>query len=658
MRTLALLTVLSSSVLAQSSRTACSLAPDIEKEYLALPSMSDLTLSWEERYAPRRDLAKKYPADWPLQFMLQRPIVNGLGTDREFDLALPYYRSLQDRLLGELLEARFLSSIYRKKSRAALDHVLAQAGDSPWSHLVALEWAADRRSGDPALAAQEFEEFRQRCPNSLLAFRYLGSVRDPQKLSGHVVALRKALEKAKKRGMDATEVELFRTAWTWELTAYGPNRVEEFRRVVRADVEFLREHLNYDSGSWVFMVSFGYKQILGDEAAVKAIEDETLLGAPNGEVSWGIEQDRWREKNPPPQRSTPEPNQLIPPSDVAADEAYAARYTAFMLPLIERFWGKPYAAFEAANLLNAQSLPAGAFERLADLVLSNAERFPDQGSSTPPVQIQVAEAYVEHKIRLDRVPALVHQGVEEEENREKHFRDSDVMPRPPDGDDNLSFTRRRAREILIRHAIVTQQKERTLALLGDFRREIEQSKLADATGSAGNSWRNDKIEYSMLARQAGLELSIADLSISNPEQPDCYPVAEFEAKDLSGKTWSLADLQGKVTFVLFWRTGCACNNVLDGIQKLHERWKDRVDRAVLTISEDENPGIAESFMKENRYSFPVICSVGVSEKFVPGGGYPRVFLVDPQGRRLRRRPTGNQTIDSIEEMADQIVLVK
>ena len=655
MRTLALLTVLSSSVLAQSSRTACSLAPNIETEYLALPSMSDLTLSWEERYAPRRDLAKKYSADWPLQFMLQRPILQGVDMRREFDLALPYYRSLQDRLLGELLEARLLSPVYRKKSRAAFDHVLAQAGDSPWSHLVALEWAANRPNGDPALAAQEFEEFRQRCPGSLLAFRYLGSVRDPQKLRGHVVALRKALETAKKRGLDASEVELFRTVWTWELTAYGPNRVEEFRRVARADVEFLREHLNYDSWPWIFMVSFGYKQILGDDAAVKAIEDETLLRAPNGEASWWIAQDRWREKNPPPQRSTPEPNQPIPPSDVAADEAYGARHTAFMLPLIERFWGKPYAAFEAVNLLNAQSLPAGAFERLADLVLSNAERFPDQGSSIPPVQMQVAEAYVDHKIRLDRVPALVHQGVEDVENEEKHRRDSDAfdkMPRPPNG--NISFTQRRAREILIRHAIVTQQKERALALLSDFRPEIEQSKLADTTGRAGNSWRNDQMVYSMLARQAGLDVSIADLSISNPEQPDRYPVAEFEAKDLSGKTWSLADLQGKVTFVLFWRTGCACNNVLDGIQKLHERWKDRVDRAVLTISQDEGPAIAESFMKENGYSFPVICSVGVSEKFVPGGGYPRVFLVDSQGRRLQRRPTGDQTIDSIEEMADQL----
>jgi hypothetical protein len=62
--------VLTVSVCAQSSRKASSLDPGVEEEYRALPSMSDLSLSWEERYGPRRELAKRYPADWPLQFML------------------------------------------------------------------------------------------------------------------------------------------------------------------------------------------------------------------------------------------------------------------------------------------------------------------------------------------------------------------------------------------------------------------------------------------------------------------------------------------------------------------------------------------------------------------------------------------------------------
>ena len=659
MRTLALLAVLSSSVLAQSNRAACSLAPDIEKEYLALPSMFDLSKSWEERYAPRRALAEKYSADWPLQFTLQQPILQLFDIGREWDLALAHYRALPDHLLGELLEARLLSSLHRKKSREMLDHVLAQAADSPWSHLAALEWAANRLNGDPALAAQEFEEFRQRCPGNLLAFQYLGSVRDPQKLRSHVAALRNAIEREKRRGLDETDAELFRTAWTWERITYGENRIEEFGRAVRADVDFLREHLNSDSWPWVFMVSFGYSEILKDNGAVKAIEDETLLRAPNGQASWWIAQERWREKNPPPHQSPPVPNQPIPPSDIAAGEAYGARHTAFMLPLIERFWGKPYAAFEAANLMNAPSLPVGAFERLSDFVLSNADRFPDQGSSWPPVQMQVAEAYVDHKIRLDRVPALVQQGLEQVENQEKYRRDSDAfdkMPRPRNGDDNISSTQRRAREILIRHAIVTQQRERALALLSDFRRELDQSKPSDTTGRAGSSWRSNQVIYSMLARQAGLDVSIEELS-HNPEEPERYPVSDFEAKDLSGKTWRLADFQGKVTYVHLWRSGCGgpCNAGLPGVQQLYERWKNRIDRAVLTISQDENPAIAESFIKENGYSFPVICGVEIAAKFGVTG-YPRELLIDHQGRRIHRHPprASDETIGLIEEMADKI----
>jgi hypothetical protein len=326
-----------------------------------------------------------------------------------------------------------------------------------------------------------------------------------------------------------------------------------------------------------------------------------------------------------------------------------------MFTLIEQFRGTPNAAYEAADIMTAQDLPDAAFERLADLVLSNAERLPDQSTSSPPRQIQVAEEYVRRKVRLDRVPDLVQRGLEQAEDQEKYYRGTEAfarMTRVYGRDDSVQ---QRAREILIRHAIVTQQKERALTLLSEFRRELDQSKPAETTGRAARAWQHEQMNYSTLAREAVLMVPADDLSVfRNPEQFDRYPIEEFEAKDLSGKTWSLADLKGKVTLVVLWRTACPCNNVLDGMQKLHERWKDRMDRAVLTISQDEGSAIAESFMKEKEYSFPVICSVGVSEKFVPGGGYPQAFLIDPVGRRSQRRPSGDQTLDSIEEMADQL----
>jgi hypothetical protein len=660
MRTAALLSVLTVSVCAQSSPNACSLDPGVEKEYRALPSMSDLSLSWEERYGPRRELAKRYLTDWPLQFMLQQPILHGISISREFELALAHYRSLPDHLLGELLEARLLSSLQRRKSRVAIDDVLSQAAESPWSHLATLEWAADPRNGDPALAAFEFEEFRQRCPGDILAFQYLRTVRDPQKLRSHVAALRNTIEAAKKRGLDESEVELFRKAWTWEKITYGENRLDEYRHTVRADASYLREHLNYDSWHWVFMASLGYGEILKDTITVRAIDDEVLVRAPNGEATWWIAQERWREQNPPPHRSPPVRNEPIPPSEVAAEEEYGSRQAAFMLPLIERFWGKPYAAFEAGNFLMAQNLPPGMFERLADFVLSNAERFPDQGSSTPPVQVQVAEAYVNQKIRLDRVPALVQQGLEQEESQEKYYRESDEFQHVQafrNGNDNFSTTRRRAREILIQHAIVTEQKERALTLLSEFRRDLERSKPAGTKGRAASAWRSDQITYSMLARQAGLDVAMADFSVSSPEEPERYPVADFEAKDLSGKMWSIVDLQGKFTFVHIWYSECgSCSVMLGGVQQLYERWKNRTDRVVLTISLNDNPAIAESLMKENKYSFPVIHGADIAEKFVRGGGFLREFLIDPQANRLLKHlpHPSEETIGMIEEMIDEI----
>ena len=616
--------------------------------------MSDLSLSWEERYAPRRDLAKKYPNDWPLQFALQQPILQHSEMGHEYDLALSHYRSLPDPVLGELLEARLLSSLHRKKSRESLNHVLSQAADSPWSHLATLEWAADRRNGDPdpALADREFDEFRQRCPGNLQVFQYLGSGRDSQKFRSHVAALRNAIETEKKRGTDG---ELLGLAWRWERVTYGENRLEEFRRAVRADVDFLRAHPNYDSWPWVFMVSYGYEEILKDKTAEIAIEDETLLRAANGQAAWWIEQERWKEQNPPPQLSAWK--QPIPPREMA----YSERRAAFMLKLIERFWGKPYAAIEAANLMNAKGLPAGAFERLADFVLSNAERFPDQSTSVPPVQFQVAEAYLDHKIRLDGIPALVQQGLEQAENQGKYDRDSDAFDKVsrPDGvDANAALTDRLAREILIRHAIVTHQRERALALLGDFRRELDQSKPADTTGPAGTSWRSNQNSYSRLARQAGLDVPMDDLRVPDPEEPEPYPVADFEAKDLSGRVWRLANLKGKVTYINIWATWCeTCLVEMAGLQKLYEQWTDRSDRLVLTISIDSNPRLAEAFIKENHYSFPVISSQEIAEKFSPVH-FPQNCLIDPQGQRLKMPPPPafDRNIPRIDEMVDQIFL--
>lgn len=600
--------------------------------------MSDLSRSWEERYAPRRALAKRYVTDWPLQFMLQTPILLHGDMGREWDLAIEHYRALPDRTLGELLEARLLSSVQRKRSRAALDRILGQVKDSPWPHLAMLEWAADARNGDQTVAEREFEAFRQMCPGDQFVFIYLRTVRHLEKLRRHVGALRGAIEadKERERGLEEEELEMFRTAWTFEQITYGRDRRDEFRKGVRSDLEYLRDHPIWDSDLWGFLLSLGYSQILEESAAIQSLSDDILAHAPKSGAAYSIRKERWERENPPPTHSSP-PNPEEGQLFTAADQEYGARYSAFSLALIQEYWGQPLAAFDASHLVAGEHVPPDMAAALADLVLSSAERFPDQSTSTPPLQIQIAETYVSRKIHLEQVPSLLEKGIEQSENQEKYNRDSDAYERVP-GQDNTSEVRKRVREILIDHAIATNQMARARELLNDFRRELDQSRPLQAGSRAAQEWRGEQTRYGMLARRAGIDVPLdPELLNPGPQVEERYPVAHFEAKDFSGKTWSPADLRGKVTYLIVWRMGCGgpCQGAVQGVQQLYDRWKSRGDRAVLAISVDENPAIAESFMKENEYSFPMIYGPEIAVKFVPGGGWPTAWLIDPQGRRFR-----------------------
>ena len=153
------------------------------------------------------------------------------------------------------------------------------------------------------------------------------------------------------------------------------------------------------------------------------------------------------------------------------------------------------------------------------------------------------------KIRLDRVPALIEKGLEQDENQEKYRRNSDAFKNGEQHEDPTLDAKGRAQEILIQHAMVTGQKERARMLLSDFRRQLDQSRPSDTQGRLASRWRRDAFTYQMLATRAGIEVPLDPTLLTAPAEPERRPVAPFEAKDLSGKKWSAADLKGKVTYV-------------------------------------------------------------------------------------------------------------
>src|SRR6202140_450543 len=123
------------------------------------------------------------------------------------------------------------------------------------------------------------------------------------------------------------------------------------------------------------------------------------------------------------------------------------------------------------------------------------------------------------------------------------------------------------------------------------------------------------------AAMAGLEAN--DRKLEHPE---------FTLKDLSGKTWTFAELRGKVVLVNFWATWCPpCRKEMPDLETLYGRFGSK-GLVVLGISDEEAAKVGP-FIRERKISFPVLLDPGrkVNEEFVVKG-IPKSFVYDREGK--------------------------
>jgi len=107
---------------------------------------------------------------------------------------------------------------------------------------------------------------------------------------------------------------------------------------------------------------------------------------------------------------------------------------------------------------------------------------------------------------------------------------------------------------------------------------------------------------------------------------------QFTLQDLSGKTWTFAELRGKVVLVNFWATWCPpCRKEMPDLETLYERFNSK-GLVVLAIS-DEEAAKVEPFIRERKVSFPVLLDPGrkINGMFVVEG-IPKSFVYDREGK--------------------------
>jgi peroxiredoxin len=107
--------------------------------------------------------------------------------------------------------------------------------------------------------------------------------------------------------------------------------------------------------------------------------------------------------------------------------------------------------------------------------------------------------------------------------------------------------------------------------------------------------------------------------------------ADLTLTDLSGNSWTLKSLKGKVVLLNFWATWCPpCNRELPDMQALYEKYKDQ-GLVVLAVT-DEDPAKVQPFISKRKLTYPVLLDPGRKVNDAFGiEGIPKSFVYDREG---------------------------
>jgi thiol-disulfide isomerase/thioredoxin len=209
-------------------------------------------------------------------------------------------------------------------------------------------------------------------------------------------------------------------------------------------------------------------------------------------------------------------------------------------------------------------------------------------------------------------------------------------PRAADDKDESAYWLRRARLA----AIEGQQQDalgyyqlalRTRPKPPSYERGKLQDELSDETHTLWTKLGGTEVAWAAWSQPAS-PTDTAKADDARWEKPT-KTLPTFELADLSGKTWSVKSLNGKVVLINLWATWCGpCNAELPQLQKLYVQAKGSSDIQILTFNIDEDLGLVEPFMKEKGYTFPVVPAYSYVVNLLDGYAIPQNWVLNPKGQ--------------------------
>ncbi len=521
------------------------------------------------------------------------------------------------------------------------------------------------RFEDKQKAASALAAYADRCPSSDDAYMVwnISRMGEPALQKRYAADLRKSLETETNRRRIR---EGYSALWGFEFRLTPPSGHPEVRERVAADIAKLEQLAGKPDDAWLALLINGLKQTGKHSDRVRAIEDRVLAEFPASDEAFFTMRERWYLENPSP-----------------AAEASTEVWDQYLKRKLDVFkeWARKHP--------NRQT-PIRFFYEIADLRFVSNEEF----SSVTRDFLAASERQYgpSRHYWLDAARAALKRDLDSKQalawlRKAKSLPDSSVQF-SEDGDMRTGETQKRIiqheqRQALSFHSelLLAHQKAGDDAIEPELRRQTE-APLPEIEEHRSIYWWNrarlasidqrkpDALAYYQLAlrarkeppakrfgrindplteearslwKAAGGTETAWDLWITPPraavaltggrwETPK-RELPPFDLSDLSGKTWSLKSLEGKTLLINVWATWCGpCRTELPKLEQLYRATRTRTDLQILTFNIDEELGQVEPFLKEYRYSFPVLPAYVYVNGLLTSVGIPQNWIVDSKGK--------------------------
>ncbi len=581
------------------SADVCGPAPAVKAALDQLPEQTPALTDWqfhEQHAAALQALLRQYPDD----VFVQRAYINSMYSRSDKDKVIAEYKARYERNPDnpQLAYLYGLTLVGRQSPEAIklFSAALKEDPKFPWPHLQLVTIYNSSVFLNKEQSAAHLRAFLDSCPASLDGYEALTRVDDKDLLRRFAAPLRTLLASRS----DPEAVGAYRTLWSLEFKAHPASDYDALRRQVGQDLEHLRQLKLEDKRQWYEALEDGYK-LVNDQKQSDWAQEQVQTRFPR---PWELAaMSKWQKDHHWPSEDAPPDVKRAFYNDLLKQTAQWVKER----PNTSFIWSYRLEAIEELDDVAAADVKMAADQDLKVTMNNAGPDGPDSNTYS-----DVAEALSKRHLEPERVVELAQKGLAqwEVESKEPFY---DLAPK--EDLDNFKYNQDYSRLQILEYEVdgylqlkqpdkaqllLTQMDEwlqdlkmrvgdiqrhkksyarRLSVYWGQMAREAElRGRKLDAMGfyenalltrldaeqkpetgkkdeladSARELWANLggtdegwRLWYGRradaLANQSGLTWEDANL-----------PLPTFELADLSGKTWNVASLKGKVTFLNFW----------------------------------------------------------------------------------------------------------